>query len=136
MKQQPASKDDYISDQVYALLGTHGYPFLSLKKLVVNCFKRVDNLASKLISQHYDLIGMNFYKSSKCTLTNSLTSSLLMFNMWQNMQFAAVQDVLPIQFGQTLFGMMRDLRENVFMVENYAGFMNLQLIYFENDRKK
>lgn len=86
MKQQPSSKDDYISDQVYSILGIQGYPFLSLKKMILNIHKRIENLAMKAISQHYDLVTMTFYKSSKCTLANNLTTAVLMYDIWQNMQ--------------------------------------------------
>ncbi|CAL6012535.1 Conserved_hypothetical protein [Hexamita inflata] len=135
MKMQPTAKDDYINDQVYGLLGTHGYPFLSLKKLIVNVHKRLETLSSKMLSQHYDLVNLQYYKSGKCTIVNNLTTSLLMFGIWQNFQISAVQDVLPVNFGQSLINLMKDLREGVYLVENYQGFMNIQNIYFETEKK-
>ena len=91
---QVGRKEEYIQDQVYSLLGIRGYAFLSLKKLISNTFKKIDQICSKMIGQHVDILQMQYYKSSKCTLANNLTTSLLMYGIWENYQHT--RDVMQI----------------------------------------
>lgn len=60
-----ATKDEYVQDRAYALLGTHAFPLLSLKRMLPVIHKRLDSTTNRALAAHFDIISPNYFKSNK-----------------------------------------------------------------------
>lgn len=65
MTTSAASKDEYVLDRAYALLGTHAYPLLSLRRTLPGIIKRLESTANKAIAVHFDVITPAYFRCNK-----------------------------------------------------------------------
>ena len=124
-------KEEEISTEAQAVLGTYAYVFCSIKKNLQVLQKRTDSLAQKLLAHHFDVASLQLFRSSKSTSANCLTSGFLLYGLWSQ-RLENNGNFMPFSFTRELTKMLEDGEEEVYLCERSGDFLNVQALLVED----